>query len=85
MLSFECRPGSLPLSLEDNVKDLPPLGGGDTIRGGGEDGVAPSCGDVGKLTVSRVVARTGELDIGDCVSGGIDDVREETVPNALTV
>jgi len=90
MLSFECRPGSLALSLEDDVEGLP-LGAGDTTRGGGEDGAAPSCDKAGKLTVSRgdVVARTGELeanpDTGDCVSCGIDDVREEIVPNALVV
>jgi len=92
MLSFECRPCSLALSLDDDVEGLP-LGGGDTTRdgSGGEDATAPSCGRLGKLTGSRgdVVPRTGELeanaDTGDCVSCGIDDVREEIVPNALVV
>jgi hypothetical protein len=80
-LSFECRnPCSLLLSLEGL-----PLG--DAIRGGGEAGEG---WEAGKLTVSRgdVDPGTGSLggtvDTGDCVSG-IDDVREDAVPSALSV
>ena len=60
---------------------------GDAIRGGGEAG--EGC-ETGKFNVSRgdVVPRTGMLggtvDTGDCVSG-IDDVREDAVPSALSV
>jgi hypothetical protein len=46
-LSFECRAGSLPLSLDDD-EGLPL---GDAIRGGGEAGGGP--GEAGKLTTSR--------------------------------
>lgn len=60
---------------------------GDATRGGGEAG--EGC-EIGKRTVSRgdVDPRTGLLagtvDTGDCVSG-IDDVREDAVPTALSV
>lgn len=72
-LSFECRTGSLPLSLDDDVEGLPL---GDATRGGsgGEVGGGPGGGETGKFTISRgdMVPRTGELearaDTGDCVT-----------------